>query len=113
MTNKFSSQELIDYLVNDFESNIERIGELRILEKDAIIDKVISKGKNPSDTPKYTGKNLIFSDLELITENGKVKLKQPIYYLPSETDCCTCGTCKGDTYTTCTESECRIMVKPL
>jgi len=65
-------------LVNDFEKNIEENGEIKILENDAIIQKIISKGKNPMDTPKYSGKNLIFSDLKIATENDKVKIKQPI-----------------------------------
>jgi tellurite resistance protein len=93
-------------LVNDFESNIEQRGDATILEKDGIIQKIISKGKEPINTPKYSGKNLIFSDLKLVTENDKVNLKQPIYYLPNETERCTCNTCKGDMYTTCKESEC-------
>ncbi|HEX7415210.1 MAG TPA: hypothetical protein VF411_14285, partial [Bacteroidia bacterium] len=94
-------------LVGDFEKNIESSGEITVLENDNIIQKIIGKGKEPIDTPKYSGKNLIFSELKLATDNDKVKTKQPIYYLPSETDRCTCNTCKGDMYTTCTESECR------
>jgi len=94
-------------LVNDFEKSIEKSGDIKILEDDRIIQKITAKGKEPIDSPKYSGKNLIFSELKLVTENDKVKLKQPIYYIPSETDRCTCNTCKGDMYTTCTESECR------
>ena len=94
-------------LVNDFEKSIENSGEIKILEDDRIISNVIAKGKDPIDSPKHSGKNLIFSELKLVTENDKVKLKQPIYYIPSETERCTCNTCKGDMYNTCTESECR------
>ena len=94
-------------LVNDFEKNIEKTGEIKILEDDRIIQKIIAKGKEPIDTPKYLGKNLIFSELKISTENDKVKIKQPVYYIPSETERCTCNTCKGDMYTTCTETECR------
>lgn len=94
-------------LVNDFERNIENKGEITILENESILQKIKSKGKEPIDTPKYTGKNLVFNELKIATENDKVKLKQPIYYLPNETDRCTCNTCKGDMYNTCKETECR------
>ena len=94
-------------LVNDFEKSIEQSGETKILEDSVIIQKVIAKGKSPIDTPKYSGKNLVFSELKLATDGDKVKQKQPIYYLPSETERCTCNTCRGDMYTTCTETECR------
>jgi len=94
-------------LVNDFERTIEHSGEAKILEDDRIIQKVTSKGYSPIETRKYAGKNLVFSELKLVTENDKVKLKQPFYYLPSETERCTCGTCNGKMYTTCTETECR------
>ena len=94
-------------LVNDFEKNIEKSGEIKILEGEHIIQKIIAKGKEPIETSRYSGKNLIFSDLKIATENDKIKLKQPIYYIPNETERCTCNTCKGDMYTTCTEAECR------
>lgn len=158
-------------LVNDFEKSIEKSGDIKILEDDKIIQKVLERGSNrikkseeqkestmskisdfgsslkneknltsalgsvvksavntikenteekrnpvsnnplgyyvPKENTKYTGKNLAFSELKIATENDKVKLKQPIYYLPSETERCTCNTCKGDMYTTCNESECR------
>jgi tellurite resistance protein len=93
-------------LVNDFERTIEHNGEPKILEDDRIIQKVTSKGYSPIETRKYSGKNLVFSELKLVTENDKVKQKQPFYYLPSETDRHTCETCSGDKYTTCTEYEC-------
>lgn len=93
-------------LVNDFERTIEHNGDLKILEDDRIIQKVISKGYSPIQTVKYAEKNLAFSELKLITENDKVKQKQPFYYLPSETERHTCDTCNGDKYTTCPEYEC-------
>lgn len=93
-------------LVNDFEKSIDEKGEPKILENDQIIQKVISKGYSPINTKKYSEKNLVFQELKLITENDKVKLKQPLYYLPNETERCTCGTCNGDKYTICPESEC-------
>ncbi len=61
----------------------------------------------PKIHPKFNGKSLVFSELKISTENDKVKLKQPVYYIPSETERSTCNTCKGDMYTTCTETECR------
>jgi len=94
-------------LQNDFEKTIERSGELKILEDDRIIKKVISKGYEPTKTIKYAGLNLAFSELKLITENDKVKQKQPFYYFPKETHRHTCGTCDGAKYTTCPEYECQ------
>ena len=49
---------------------------------------------------------MIFSDLKLVSENNKVNLTQPIYYIPSDTSRYTCGTCDGDMYTTCVQPEC-------
>lgn len=94
-------------LINDFERTIEQSGEPKILEDDKLIQKIIAKGKSPIDTPKYTGKKLIFSELKLVLDAEKIKSKQPLYYLPSETERCTCNTCQGDMYTTCRENECR------
>ena len=94
-------------LVDEFERNIDDSGEVKILENDGIIQKVKSKGKEPIDTQKYSNKNLVFSELKIATENDNIKSKQPIYYLPAETERCTCNTCKGDMYTKCTETECR------
>lgn len=94
-------------LVNDFERNIDRSGDVKVLSDNTIINKVKNKGKNPKDTSKYLGKNLVFSDLKIETESGKVKVNQPIYYIPSETSRCKCNTCDGDMYTTCIETECR------
>ncbi len=93
-------------LQNDFEKTVENSGEIKILNDDRVIQKVISKGYSPIETKKYTEKKLVFSELKLVTENDKVKLKQPFYYLPSETERHTCGTCNGHKYTTCTEPEC-------
>lgn len=94
-------------LVNDFERTIENNGEVEILQDDRLIQKVVSKGYSPISTRKYEGKNLVFSELKLILEGDKVKAKQPLYYLPSETERCTCNTCNGDKYTDCPESECK------
>lgn len=94
-------------LVNDFESAIDQSGQVKILEDDRLIQKVISKGYTPSNTQKYSGKNLVFSELKLVTDGDKIKIKQPFYYLPEETERCTCNTCDGDKYVECSESECR------
>lgn len=94
-------------LINDFERTIEHNGEPQIMQDDRLVQKVISKGYLPNETRKYTEKNLVFSDLKLVLEEDIVKTKQPLYYLPSETERCTCGTCDGDKYTDCPESECR------
>lgn len=94
-------------LVNDFERTIEHSGEPQILEDDRLIQKVISKGYSPTETAKYSGKNLVFSELKLVTDGDKVKTKQPFYYLPNETERCTCHTCDGDKYVECPESECK------
>jgi uncharacterized tellurite resistance protein B-like protein len=94
-------------LVNDFERCIEDNGEIKILADESILQKIKSKGKDPLDAPKYTGKDAVFKDLNIITENDKIKLKQPIYYIPSETERCTCNTCNGAMYNSCTEIECR------
>lgn len=98
---------LFEDLVNDFERNVENSGDITILEDDSIIHKVKSYGKASIDTPKYAGKSLVFNNLEIVLENEKVKLKQPIYYIPSETNRCTCNTCNGSKYNTCKETECR------
>ena len=94
-------------LVNDFEKTIEHSGEPEILQDDRLIQKVASKGYSPINTRKYEGKNLVFNELKLVLEGDKVKAKQPLYYLPNETERCTCNTCNGDKYTDCPESECR------
>ncbi|MCZ2130842.1 MAG: TerB family tellurite resistance protein [Bacteroidia bacterium] len=93
--------------VNDFENTIEQSGEPEILQDDRIIQKVIAKGYSPTDTRKYSGKNLVFSELKLVLDGDKVKAKQPFYYLPNETERCTCDTCNGDKYVECPETECR------
>ncbi len=93
-------------LVSDFENNIEQRGDPEILKDDRIIQKVISKGYSPTDTRKYAGKNLVFSELKLVLDGDKVKTKQPLYYLPNESERCTCDNCNGDKYMTCTEFEC-------
>lgn len=98
---------LFSDLVTDFERDIESTGEIQILKNDRIIQKVLEKGNFPIDTKKYSGKNLIFSELDIITENDIVKLNQPFYYIPGETERCTCNTCKGGGYTTCKETECK------
>lgn len=93
-------------LVNDFERNIENNGDIKILENDTIINKIKGKGKQSIDTPKYSGKNLVFNDLKIVTDNDKITLKQPLFYIPNETERCTCNTCNGDMYNTCNETEC-------
>lgn len=94
-------------LVNDFEKNIENNGEIKVLENDAIINRIKDKGKQPIDTPKYSGKNLVFSELKISTDGDRVKLNQPLFYIPNETNRCICNTCDGGMYNTCTETECR------
>lgn len=94
-------------LVSDFEKTIDQSGEVKILEDDRIIQKVTSKGYSPSSTQKYSGKNLVFSELKLVTDGDKIKTKQPFYYLPNETERCTCNNCDGEKYVECPESECR------
>ena len=94
-------------LVDDFEQNIDQSGSIKVLENNSFIDKVKTRThKSPTSNSKYASENLIFSDLKLKVENSKVNLNQPIYYIPSDTSRCTCGTCDGDMYTTCIQSEC-------
>lgn len=104
---KTLSFPLFKDLIQDFNRNIKSSGEPTTLTDENFIKKIISKGNSPKDTPKYNGKDLIFSELTLVVEGNIPKSKQPIYYIPSETIRQTCGTCDGDKYTTCTETKCK------
>lgn len=60
----------------------------------------------PKVHPKFISEQIVFSELKIITENDKIKLKQPLYYIPNETERCVCGTCDGEKYNNCSETEC-------
>ncbi|MCB9427061.1 MAG: hypothetical protein H6584_08575 [Flavobacteriales bacterium] len=97
---------LFDHLKDGFDE-LSNKGDVQILNDESFIGQIESCGKKGEEAKKYSNKNLIFSELELKLNGNDVDLHQPIYYIPEDKEQCKCGTCKGDKYTKCTETECR------
>ncbi len=76
------------------------------VEKSQLIEKLIQRGKTPILNSRYSSKNLVFSELKLDVNGDKPAQKQSFYFIPAETESCTCDNCDGDKYVTCPESEC-------
>lgn len=94
-------------LLKDFEDNVNKTGDIQFLNNKNLIDRIKSKGKQPTQNSKYTGKILVFNELPLVSNLSEINFNQPLYYIPLDTERYICNTCKGDKYTKCTEPECR------
>jgi tellurite resistance protein len=97
-------------LFNEFKTDFERVikmnGEIQILNNEQFLDKIISKGYSPETNNRYANENLVFGNLHLEMSHSKVDLKQPLYYIPNDTERHTCSTCSGNKYNQCPEHEC-------
>jgi hypothetical protein len=96
-------------LSKDFEENFLSNGkgnEPVKVESSELIQKLIQKGKSPEIINSLASKNLAFHELKLDLNGDVPSLKQPFYFIPSETDSCSCGNCDGEKYVTCPDSDC-------
>lgn len=101
----------LDFPIHDrwksrFEQSAKTSGDVQVFEDKSLIEDVIADGYVEEKAVGYSGK-LIFGGLKVAVDGGNILLNQPLYYIPEAVHRQTCGTCKGDKYTTCKEPECR------
>ncbi|MBT0550861.1 TerB family tellurite resistance protein [Riemerella anatipestifer] len=98
---------LFDRWKSFFETGIKKIGEPEVLTNQEYLEDIFSRGFTPNSNEKYSEEEMPFSNLNILTENNEICLKQPVYYIPTESHISTCDCCNGNKYVICEETECK------